>query len=152
LKSIAAGFRRNPLRSQGMIPFNPALKRIPGPAANASRQIAELKEFLRFPSVSAQPAHAADVRNCARWLAGHLRRVGLPRVELVATPGPPVVYAESLGAPGRPTLLIYGHYDVQPVDPLGEWRTPPFEPAVRDGMIHARGASDDKGPLFAHVK
>jgi acetylornithine deacetylase/succinyl-diaminopimelate desuccinylase-like protein len=116
------------------------------------RALAELTEFLRIPSISAQHRHAADVRRCAIWLAQHLRRIGLPRVEVLETPRHPAVYAEWLGAPGRPTLLVYGHYDVQPVDPVSAWRSPPFQPLIRDGAIHGRGSSDDKGPLFTHVK
>jgi acetylornithine deacetylase/succinyl-diaminopimelate desuccinylase-like protein len=112
----------------------------------------ELCDFVRFPSVSAQPQHAGDVRRCAEWLAGHLRKIGMQRAQVIATPRHPLVYAEWLGAPGKPTLLIYGHYDVQPVDPLSAWRSPPFEPTLRGGALYGRGASDDKGPLFAHVK
>jgi acetylornithine deacetylase/succinyl-diaminopimelate desuccinylase-like protein len=115
-----------------------------------ARLPADLAAFLRFPSVSGDPDHAADVRRCAAWLAGLLRRAGLPVVRVVRTPGHPVVYAEWLGAPNRPTVLVYGHYDVQPADPAG-WTTPPFEPSVRGGAVYARGASDDKGPVFAHV-
>jgi acetylornithine deacetylase/succinyl-diaminopimelate desuccinylase-like protein len=118
----------------------------------SGRALAQLCEFLRIPSISAQPRHAVDVRRCAIWLAQHLRQIGLPRVEVLKTPCHPAVYAEWLGAPGRPTLLVYGHYDVQPVDPLSAWRSPPFQPLVRDGVIQGRGSSDDKGPLFAHVK
>jgi acetylornithine deacetylase/succinyl-diaminopimelate desuccinylase-like protein len=121
-------------------------------AAQRARHTAELRTFLGFPSISAQPAHAANVRRCARWLAGHLRHIGLPRVEVIETPRHPAVFAEWLGASDRPTLLIYGHYDVQPVDPVGEWWSPPFGAEVSGGVVYARGASDDKGPLFAHVK
>jgi acetylornithine deacetylase/succinyl-diaminopimelate desuccinylase-like protein len=117
---------------------------------NAARAAPALLSFLRFPSVSGDPARAADVRRCAAWLAGLLRRGGLPFVRVVRTPGHPIVYAEWLGAPGRPTVLVYGHYDVQPADPAG-WATPPFEPVVRGGAVYARGASDDKGPILAHV-
>jgi acetylornithine deacetylase/succinyl-diaminopimelate desuccinylase-like protein len=120
--------------------------------AHAPRFVAELQELVRFPSVSAQPAHAADVRRCAAWLAAHLRRIGMPAVEIAATAGHPIVVAAGPHAPGRPTLLIYGHYDVQPADPLPEWRSPPFEPRVRGGYLYGRGACDDKGQLFAHVK
>jgi acetylornithine deacetylase/succinyl-diaminopimelate desuccinylase-like protein len=116
------------------------------------RAVTELCELLRFPSVSSQPRQAADVRACAQWLASHLRRIGRPRVEIVSTPRHPLVVGEWCGAPGRPHLLVYGHYDVQPVEPLAEWRTPPFEPTRRGDNLHARGASDDKGQLFAHVK
>ncbi|QDV36211.1 dipeptidase [Tautonia plasticadhaerens] len=114
--------------------------------------VAQLKDFVRIPSVSADPRHAADVRRCADWLARDLRRIGMPRVRVIATPRNPIVYADWLGAPGRPTVLIYGHYDVQPADPPDAWRTPPFEPTVRGDDLFGRGASDDKGPLFAHVK
>jgi acetylornithine deacetylase/succinyl-diaminopimelate desuccinylase-like protein len=114
--------------------------------------VAELQDFVRIPSVSAQPRHAADVRRCAAWLAGHMRRVGLEHVRVVATPRHPLVCADWLHAPGRPTVLIYGHFDVQPADPLGEWHTPPFEPVVRGQELYGRGACDDKGQMFAHVK
>lgn len=116
------------------------------------RALRELMEFVRFPSISAQPRHAEAVRRCAAWLADHLRRIGLERVQVVPTRGHPLVYAEWRRAPGRPTLLIYGHYDVQPADPLAEWRTPPFQPTVRGDDLYGRGSCDDKGQLFAHVK
>jgi len=120
--------------------------------AHRQRFLDELKEFIRFPSISAQPKHAGDVVNCARWLAGHLRRIGLEEVKIVATPRHPIVYAAWQRAAGKPTLLIYGHYDVQPVDPLSEWRRPPFEPTVRGDNLFGRGACDDKGQMFVHVK
>jgi acetylornithine deacetylase/succinyl-diaminopimelate desuccinylase-like protein len=120
--------------------------------ANRERFLEELKAFVRFPSISAQPAHADDLKRCAEWLANHLRAVGLQRVEVVPTSRHPLVYAEWRGAPGRPTLLIYGHYDVQPVDPLSAWHSPPFQPRLADHYLYGRGASDDKGQLFAHVK
>jgi acetylornithine deacetylase/succinyl-diaminopimelate desuccinylase-like protein len=116
------------------------------------RFLAELAEFIRFPSVSAQPKHAADMRNCAAWLAGHLRKIGLERVAVTGTAGHPVVHAEWWGNRSLPTLLIYGHYDVQPPEPLDQWRSPPFVPVVRGENIYGRGASDDKGQMFAHVK
>lgn len=119
---------------------------------NRSRFVAELADFIRFPSVSAQPKHAGDIKNCARWLADHLHAIGLENARVVPTDRHPLVHAEWRGAIGRPTVLIYGHYDVQPADPLGEWRSPPFEPAIRDGNIFGRGASDDKGQMFAHIK
>jgi acetylornithine deacetylase/succinyl-diaminopimelate desuccinylase-like protein len=119
---------------------------------NRQRFLTELKEFVRIPSVSAQPAHAPDVKRCAAWLAGHLRRVGLERARVIGTARHPIVYAEWLRAPGRPTVLVYGHYDVQPPEPLDEWRTKPFEPTVRGDNLYGRGACDDKGQLFAHVK
>jgi acetylornithine deacetylase/succinyl-diaminopimelate desuccinylase-like protein len=117
-----------------------------------SRFVEELKHFVRFPSVSNQPKHAYDVRRCAQWLAAHLQWVGLEHVHIVSTRRHPIVYAAWLRATGRPTLLIYGHYDVQPPEPLGEWRTQPFEPLMKGGNLYGRGSSDDKGQLFAHVK
>src|ERR1700691_1407319 len=116
------------------------------------RFLAELKDFIRFPTVSSQPAHAGDSKKCAAWLAGHLRRIGLDGVRVVPTPGNPIVYAEWQRAPGAPTVLVYGHYDVLPADPLHEWRTPPFEPTVRGANLYGRGACDDKGQLFTHIK
>ena len=114
--------------------------------------VAELKEFVRFPSVSNQPKHARDLRRCAAWLANHLRQIGLENVRVVPTRGHPIVYGSWQHSPTRPTILIYGHYDVQPPEPLNEWRTPPFEPVVRDNNLYGRGACDDKGQLFTHVK
>jgi acetylornithine deacetylase/succinyl-diaminopimelate desuccinylase-like protein len=116
------------------------------------RFISDLQAFLRFPSISAQPALAAAVRQCADWLASHVRSIGLEHVQVIDTPRHPIVYADWAHAARRPTVLIYGHYDVQPVDPLKEWQAQPFEPAIRDGWIFGRGASDDKGQLFTHVK
>jgi acetylornithine deacetylase/succinyl-diaminopimelate desuccinylase-like protein len=109
-------------------------------------------EFVRFPSVSSQPRHANDVKRCAVWLANHLRRIGMDRVEIAPTPGNPIVYAKSRAVRGRPTVLVYGHYDVVPPDPIKQWRTPPFEPTVRGQNLYGRGACDDKGQLFTHVK
>jgi acetylornithine deacetylase/succinyl-diaminopimelate desuccinylase-like protein len=120
--------------------------------ANRARFLRELIAFVRFASVSGQPQHAGDLRTCAEWLADHLRRIGMEHVTVAPTARHPIVCAEWRRAPGRPTVLIYGHYDVQPADPLAEWRTPPFEPVVRGEHLHGRGASDDKGQLFAHVK
>jgi acetylornithine deacetylase/succinyl-diaminopimelate desuccinylase-like protein len=125
--------------------------------ANQARYLDDLKRYLAFPSVSAQPDRAPDTRRAATWLRDHLRGIGL-RAELMETgapssPGHPVVFAEWRHPdPARPTLLVYGHYDVQPAEPLDEWITPPFEPAIRDDAIYARGASDDKGQHLAHVK
>jgi acetylornithine deacetylase/succinyl-diaminopimelate desuccinylase-like protein len=119
---------------------------------NRDRYVDELKGYLAIPSVSALPQHAADVRRCAEWTADELRRIGLQNVRLVETPGNPVVYADWLGAEGAPTILFYGHYDVQPVDPIELWQSPPFEPTIRDGEIYARGAADDKGQTFMHFK
>lgn len=111
----------------------------------------ELFELLRIPSVSADPAYKADVLRAADWVAQKLGRLGF-QARVDATPGHPVVYAERLNAPGKPTVLIYGHYDVQPEAPLSEWVSPPFEPTVRDGRIYARGSTDDKGQAFAHIR
>lgn len=121
-------------------------------AEHADRHLEDLKELLRIPSVSTDPAHAGDVRRAAEWLTRHFEGLGLT-AELHETGGHPIVYAEWLGAgEDVPTVLVYGHYDVQPPDPLEEWVTGPFDPTVRDGQIVARGATDDKGQMFAHVK
>src|ERR1700752_581973 len=93
--------------------------------------LSELKEFLHFPSVSGQPTHAPELRKCAEWLARHLRKIGIPNVRILSTKGSPIVYGSWLHARNRPTLLIYGHYDVLPGEPLSEWRTPPFTPTVK---------------------
>ncbi len=119
---------------------------------NRERYLEELKSFLAIPSISALPQHAGDVKRCADWCSDEMRRIGLQNVRLVATPGNPVVYGDWLGAPGAPTILFYGHYDVQPVDPLELWESPPFEATVRDGEIYARGSADDKGQVFMHFK
>jgi acetylornithine deacetylase/succinyl-diaminopimelate desuccinylase-like protein len=117
-----------------------------------SRLLGELTEFLSIPSISALPAHAADCRRAAEWLKRHLTALGVPVVNIIEGPGHPVVWAEGPEVPGKPTLLIYGHYDVQPPDPLDEWTTPPFVPTVRDGKLYARGASDDKGQVYCLLK
>lgn len=109
-------------------------------------------EILRIPSVSTLPEHRGDVRRMAEWLANELTRLGMTRVELFETPGHPIVYAEWIGAPGKPTVLVYGHYDVQPVDPVDEWDSGPFAAEVRGEHIYARGASDMKGQIFAQIK
>jgi len=119
---------------------------------NRERYLDELKAFLAIPSISALPQHAGDVKRCADWCADEMRRIGMQNVRLVETPGNPVVYGDWLGAPGAPTILFYGHYDVQPVDPLDLWQSPPFEATVRDGEIYARGSADDKGQVFMHFK
>src|ERR1019366_3679507 len=103
--------------------------------ANRDRILAELIEFAAIPSVSADPAHGADVSAAAQWVGDRLSAAGPFAVQIIPTPRNPVVYAEWLGAPGRPTVLVYGHYDVQPPDPLERWRSKPFEPAVRDGKL-----------------
>lgn len=126
----------------------------PDPWLQERRQehLSELMEFLRFASVSTDPARRGDVAACAEWLRERCERAGL-RAEVHPTAGHPIVYAEWLGAPGAPTVLIYGHYDVQPPDPLDLWRSPPFEPVVEDGRrVVARGATDDKGQMYCHVK
>jgi len=110
----------------------------------------DLLTCLRFPSVSTDPKHRGDVRACAEWLLAKLRSLGLDAA-LHETPGHPVLLARNVHRPGRRTVLLYGHYDVQPPEPLGEWKSPPFEPVVRDGRIYARGATDNKGQLMAHV-
>jgi acetylornithine deacetylase/succinyl-diaminopimelate desuccinylase-like protein len=116
------------------------------------RHLDELEQYLRIPSVSTDPAHQADVERCADWLLDRMRAAGLT-AEKIATAGHPLVYAEWTGAgPGRPTVLFYGHYDVQPPDPLGEWRHPPFEPTLEGEQLVARGATDDKGQSYAHLK
>ena len=119
---------------------------------NRDRYLDELKGLLAIPSISALPEHASDVRRCAEWCAGEMSRIGLEHVRLIETPGNPVVYGDWQHAAGAPTILFYGHYDVQPVDPLELWESPPFEATVRDGEIYARGAADDKGQVFMHLK
>jgi acetylornithine deacetylase/succinyl-diaminopimelate desuccinylase-like protein len=119
---------------------------------NRARFIAELSEFVRFPSVSSIPNHAPDMQACASWLAAHLRTIGLPDVRQIRTSGHPIVLAQWRLEPDRPTVLIYGHYDVQPADPLDQWHSAPFKPVVYGDSLHGRGASDDKGQMFAHVK
>lgn len=121
--------------------------------ANAGRFQAELFELLRIPSLSGDPARAGEVRQAAEWLAAHLEQLGTTRSEVMPTAGHPVVYAEWLGAgPDKPTVLVYGHYDVVPASIEDGWDSDPFEPIERDGKIFARGATDDKGQLFIHVK
>ena len=120
---------------------------------NRERHLDELKEWLRIPSISAKSEHRADTARAADWLAERMREAGLQTVEVIPTAGHPVVLGEWRGAPaGAPTLLVYGHYDVQPPEPLDEWRSPPFEPRVRDGNLFARGSVDDKGQVYLHVK
>ncbi|MGA8042664.1 MAG: dipeptidase [Terracidiphilus sp.] len=119
---------------------------------NHSRFLEELKAFLRIPSISTLPEHNADCRIAAEMLATEFSRIGMQNVAVLETEGHPLVYADWLHAEGKPTVLIYGHYDVQPPDPLDEWITPPFEPTERDGNIYARGAVDDKGQVWAQVK
>lgn len=121
--------------------------------ANSQKFQNELFEMLRIPSLSGDPAHKDDIKRMAEWLAAHLRSLGLDKVEIMPTAGHPVVYGEWLGAgPDKMTVLVYGHYDVVPALMEDGWETPPFEPTVKDGKIYARGATDDKGQLFIHVK
>ncbi len=119
---------------------------------NQDRFLAELKEFVRIPSISTLPEHRADIERAASFVAESLRKAGLENIEIIPTSGHPLVYADWLHAPGKPTVLCYGHYDVQPADPLDLWHTPPFEPTERNGNLYARGACDDKGQMYMHIK
>ncbi len=121
-------------------------------SGNRERFLEELFAFLRIPSVSLHSKHKADVQHAAEWLAEALTKAGMEHVEIIRTEGHPVVYADWLHAEGKPTALIYGHYDVQPPDPLEQWESPPFEPEIRDGKLFARGTTDDKAQVFIHVK
>ena len=112
----------------------------------------ELKTLLRIPSVSTTPEHKGDVEKAAEWVAAELKRIGMEHVEVIRSVGHPLVYADWLHAAGKPTVLCYAHYDVQPPDPLEEWVTPPFEPTERNGNLYARGAVDDKGQLVLQVR
>src|SRR6187402_1524211 len=119
---------------------------------NKQRLLDELFELLRFPSVSADPKYKPDVLKTADFVAKKLREAGADNVEVCQTAGYPIVYGEKIIDAAKPTVLVYGHYDVQPADPLELWKTPPFEPTIRDGKIFARGACDDKGQFYMHVK
>ena len=118
---------------------------------HAAQHLDQLFDFLRIPSVSALPEHKADVQRAAEWVANRLTAAGVEHARVMPTAGHPVVYADYLHAPGKPIVLIYGHFDVQPADPFALWTTPPFEPELRDGRIYARGASDDKGNMLAPI-
>lgn len=120
--------------------------------ANQARFLEELKTLLQIPSISTLPEHRGDVRHAAEVLSGELSRIGLENVQLIETEGHPLVYGDWLHVPGKPTCLCYGHYDVQPPDPMEEWVSPPFEPTERNGNLYARGAVDDKGQMYMHVK
>ena len=120
--------------------------------ANRQRFLDELFELLRFPSVSADPKYKSDMLKTADYVAGKLKEAGADQVEVCQTAGYPIVYGEKFVDASKPTILVYGHYDVQPPDPLELWKTPPFEPTIRDGKIYARGACDDKGQFYMHVK
>ena len=119
---------------------------------NKPRLLDELKTFLRIPSVSTLPEHVPDVRRAAQFVADSMKTAGLENIEIIPTAKHPLVYADWLHARGKPTVLCYGHYDVQPPDPLDEWISPPFEPTVRDGNLYARGSADDKGQMYMHIK
>src|ERR1700720_2164029 len=119
---------------------------------NQQRFLSELKDLLRIPSVSTLPDHKNDVQRAAEFVADDLKRIGMEHVEVIPTAGHPLVYGDWLHATGKPTVLCYGHYDVQPPDPLDEWKTPPFDPTERNNNIYARGAVDDKGQLWMEVK
>ncbi len=119
---------------------------------NREVHLEELNEFLRIPSISALSEHKEDMQHAAKWLVNSLKEAGLENVSIDETDGHPAVYADWLHAEGKPTILVYGHYDVQPVDPLELWESPPFEPEVRENKLYARGASDDKGQVFMHIK
>ena len=114
--------------------------------------LSDLYELLRIPSVSAQSQHKPDIARAAEWVAERMRRAGLDPVELVSTKMHPLVYGESLKAPGKPTVLFYGHYDVQPPEPLDLWTSPAFEPTIRGGNLFARGTADDKGQIHIHLR
>lgn len=121
-------------------------------ASNKDRFLAELFEWLRIPSISADSRHRDDVRKAAEFLKEKLRAAGIEKVEICETKGHPIVYAEKIKDPSLPTVLVYGHYDVQPADPLELWSSPPFEPVIKNDNIYARGACDDKGQVYMHVK
>ena len=116
-----------------------------------SEYLEQMLDFLRIPSISSLPEHAGDVRAAGEWVMARCRDAGLEHIEMMETGGHPVVYADWLHAPGKPTVLIYGHFDVQPVDPLNLWHSPPFEPVVKDGKVYARGATDDKGNMLVPI-
>ncbi len=120
--------------------------------SNKQRFLEELKEFLRIPSISTLPENQPDIARAAQFVADSLKTAGLENIEIIPTAKHPLVYADWLHAPGKPTVLCYGHYDVQPPDPLELWHTPPFEPTERDGNLYARGSADDKGQFYMHVK
>ncbi len=119
---------------------------------NRETFINELKDFLRIPSISTLAENKKDINDCANFVMEKLKQAGMSRVEVFQSEGHPIVYGEWLGAPGKPTILVYGHYDVQPVDPIDLWDSPPFEPTIKNGKIYARGATDDKGQVFMHIK
>lgn len=121
-------------------------------ARNKKRFLSELREFAGFPSISSDQGQKQNIRACAAWLTSHLRQIGMEHVQIIPTRGHPIVYADWMSRPGYPTVLFYGHYDVQPPGNLNDWRIPPFEPVVIGSNIYGRGVSDDKGQLFCHIK
>src|SRR5271165_7176558 len=120
--------------------------------ARRDQHLTELFDFLRIPSVSAKSEHKPDIERAARWVAANLTKAGFKSVEVIPTSLHPLVYAESLEAPGKPTILFYGHYDVQPAEPLDLWTSPAFEPTVRGGNLYGRGTADDKGQVHIHIR
>jgi len=119
---------------------------------NHNKHIEELKELLRIPSISSLSDHKEDIQKAASWISNKLKSIGMEHVEIIQTKGHPIIYADWLYQENAPTVLVYGHYDVQPVDPIHLWETPPFQPTIRDEKIFARGATDDKGQMFLHIK
>src|SRR3970040_2360155 len=111
---------------------------------NSDRSVSALRECCAVPSVSTKSEHKPDIERCARWVADHMKKIGLENIEIIPTKGHPIVYADWLHPPGKPTLLLYGHYDVQPAEPLDLWISPPWELTLRDGNLYARGVVDDK--------
>ena len=117
-----------------------------------NQNVEELKELLRIPSISSLSEHKEDIQKAASWIANKLKNIGMENVEIVQTKGHPIIYGDWLHQENAPTVLVYAHYDAQPVDPIDLWETPPFEPDIRDEKIFARGATDDKGQTFLHIK
>src|SRR6476661_7623463 len=120
--------------------------------SNEKRFVDELLELLKIPSISADSKYQKDVARAAEFIKDSLLKAGADKVEICPTPGHPIVYGEKIIDPSLPTVIVYGHYDVQPVDPLNLWDNPPFEPVIKDGKIYARGSCDDKGQVYMHVK
>ena len=120
-------------------------------ASHRDQFLTELLDFLRIPSISSLPEHAEDIQQAAKWVASRMKKAGIEEVQIMPTDGHPVVYGEWLHAPDKPTIMIYGHFDTQPVDPLDKWETPPFKPVIRNGRVYARGASDDKGNMLIPI-
>ena len=153
MEFLAGGERARPgCRSEWIIHGGMGMDLIQLIDASRDDNLAELKEFLRIPSVSTKSEHKGDIERAAQWVAEKLRQAGLENIEIAKTKMHPLVYGESLHAPGKPTVLFYGHYDVQPAEPLDLWTSPAFEPAVRDGNLYGRGTADDKGQVHIHLK